>query len=245
MNPDQKPRIGITTKTNAKEYLDRWFHNYWWAVAWAGGEPVVLTPETANPDPEAQVAQLDGLLLSGGGDVHPYFFGEPMNGADPSDIHVARDELELPLAKAALSADLPILGVCRGMQVLNIAAGGSLLQHVDGHSSSPEAVTFHDVEVRPGTPLARVLDHAGRLRANSFHHQAITTGVLAPDFEVAATTTAGPPLLEAMVGRAWHWVVAVQWHPERFFELDASHRRLFTEFVRAAGEGGRRTRKSS
>ena len=227
------PRIGITTRTNTKEYLDRWFRNYWWAIVWAGGEPVVLTPENRGWTPEEQIARLDGLFLPGGGDVHPQYFDQPMLGADPADIHVDRDELELGLARAALAADIPILGVCRGLQVLNIAAGGGLLQHVDGHQSPGEEVVYHPVYVLPDTLLARVLGGDGSVIANTYHHQAVTNTVLATDFQACAQAMQGPALLEALESPGHRWVLAVQWHPERFFELDPIHRGLFTAFIRA------------
>lgn len=233
------PRIGITAKSTDKEYFDGWVRNYWWAVTWAGGEPVLLTPETASLPPEEQVAQLDGLLLSGGGDVHPRYYGEKLDGTERRSIHEARDRLELSLARAALAADLPILGVCRGFQVLNVAMGGRLLQHVDGHRSPKDGVKYHDVDVAPDTLLARVLGVEGRFPVNTYHHQAVTADRLAPGLRASATTVEGPALLEGIEAPDHRWVLAVQWHPERFYELDERHRRLFTAFVRAAEGRGR------
>ena len=227
------PRIGVTARTNDKSYLDRWARNYYWAILWAGGHPILLTPETALLPPDQQIAQLDGLLLTGGGDVHPRYFNQPVDGAEPDDIHDARDELELPLIHAALAADLPILGVCRGIQVLNVAAGGRLLQHVDGHRSPADRAKYHEVDVVPGSLLANVLGLDGPFVTNTYHHQAVTLDALAPGF-VPAATPSKAPLLEAMVGERWRWVLAVQWHPERFYELEAVHRRMFSEFVEAA-----------
>lgn len=230
-----KPRIGVTTLSTDKDYFDRLVRNYWWAVSWAGGEPLMLTPQNAALPPEEQIARLDGLLLSGGGDVHPRHYGQLIDGSDPDDIQEARDDLELPLARAALAADLPVLAICRGLQVLNIAAGGGLIQHVAGHRSPKEATHFHDVQVLPETLLARTLDTAGLFRTNTFHHQAIAVDQLAPGFRPSALTTEGPALLEGLESPAQRWVLAVQWHPERFYELDERHRRLFSAFVLAAG----------
>lgn len=229
------PRIGITAKSNDKEYFDGWVRNYWWAVTWAGGEPVLLTPETTALPPEEQIARLDGLLLSGGGDVHPKHYNQHIDGAEKHNIHDGRDRLELGLTRAALAADLPILGVCRGFQVLNVVLGGSLLQHVDGHRSPKNAVNYHDVTVAPHTLLARTLGLEGRLAVNTYHHQAVTAERLAPGLRAAATVH-GTPLLEGIEAPDKRWVLAVQWHPERFYELDERHRRLFSEFVRVAAE---------
>ncbi len=229
------PRIGITARNNTREHFDRLVRNYWWAITLYGGEPLILAPETALP-PDEQIAQLDGLILSGGGDVHPKHYGQPLNGADPEAIREERDAMELPLTRAALAADLPILAVCRGIQVLNVAAGGSLIQHVENHRSFPDRTRHHDVDLLPGTKLAHILQTDGLFTTNSFHHQAFSEREMAPGFRAAATSSDELRLVEAMIGENWRWVVGVQWHPERFYELGPAHRRLFSELVAAAGE---------
>ena len=228
------PRIGITVKSIDKAYFDGWVRNYWWAVTWAGGQPVLLTPETAALPPDQQIAQLDGLLLSGGGDVHPKYYKERIQGTEKRQIHESRDTLELGLTSAALAVDLPILGVCRGFQVLNVALGGSLVQHVDGHRSPKDAVKYHDVAVAPDTLLARTLGLDGRFTVNTYHHQAITLERLAPRLLASAAAVDGPDLLEGIEAPDRRWLLAVQWHPERFYELDERHRRLFSAFIAVA-----------
>jgi putative glutamine amidotransferase len=235
MKRDTPPRIGITARSNDKVYFDGWVRNYWWAITWAGGLPVLLTPETAALPPDQQVTQLDGLLLSGGGDVHPKHYGDRIRGTEKRQIHDGRDALELGLARAALAADLPILGVCRGFQVLNVALGGSLAQHVDGHRSPKDAVRYHDIAVTPDTLLARTLGLDGSFTVNTYHHQAVTLERLAPGLRPSAYTVDDPALLEGIEAPNHRWVLAVQWHPERFYELDEPHRRLFSEFVSVAG----------
>jgi putative glutamine amidotransferase len=237
MTPEPPPRIGITARSNDKVYFDGWVRNYWWAVTWAGGQPVLLTPEAARLPPDQQVAQLDGLLLSGGGDVHPKHYNQHIRGSEKHNIHDGRDRLELGLTWAALAADVPILGVCRGFQVLNVALGGSLEQHVDGHRSPKEAVRYHEVAVASDTLLARALGLDGRFVVNTYHHQAVTPERLAHGLRASAATIDGPDLLEGIEASAKRWVLAVQWHPERFYELDERHRRLFSAFVAAARSG--------
>jgi putative glutamine amidotransferase len=234
MKPDTPPRIGITARSNDKVYFDGWVRNYWWAITWAGGRPVLLTPETALLPPDQLVAQLDGLLLSGGGDVHPKHYNQRIAGTEKHNIHDGRDELELGLVRAALAIDLPILGVCRGFQILNVALGGSLVQHMDGHRSPKGTVTYHDVAVTPDTLLAHTLGLDGPITVNTYHHQAVTTDRLAPGLLASAATVDGPDLLEGIEAPAYRWMLAVQWHPERFYELDERHRRLFSSFVAAA-----------
>ena len=234
MKPDTLPRIGITARSNDKVYFDGWVRNYWWAITWAGGQPVLLTPETATLPADQQVAQLDGLLLSGGGDVHPKYYKERIQGTEKRQIHESRDTLELGLTSAALAVDLPILGVCRGFQVLNVALGGSLVQHVDGHRSPKDAVKYHDVTVTPDTLLARTLELDGLFTVNTYHHQAVTLERLAPGLRPSADTIDSPALLEGFEAPDHRWVLAVQWHPERFNELDERHRRLFSAFIAVA-----------
>lgn len=233
----QPPRIGITGRSNDKTYFDSSLRNYWWAVTWAGGQPVLLTPETTALPPEEQAAHLDGLILSGGGDVHPRHYGERMAGSERHNIHEGRDALELGLARAALAADLPLLGVCRGFQLLNIVMGGGLVQHLDGHRSPKDGVAYHDVDVAADSLLAQVLGVSGRLAANTYHHQAVTLERLAPGLRSSAVTVDEPRLVEALEAPDHRWALAVQWHPERFYELGEPHRRLFSELVRAAGGG--------
>ncbi|HNS03283.1 MAG TPA: gamma-glutamyl-gamma-aminobutyrate hydrolase family protein [Anaerolineae bacterium] len=235
MTPATPPRIGITARSADKSYFDGWVRNYWWAVTWAGGLPVLLTPDSAALPADQQVAQLDGLLLSGGGDVHPKHYQQRIDGTEKHNIHDGRDTLELGLARAALAVDLPILGVCRGLQVLNVALGGGLLQHVDGHRSPKDGVAYHEVAVAPDTLLARTLGLEGRFTVNTYHHQAVTAGRLAPGLRASAATLQGPDLLEGIEAPDRRWTLAVQWHPERFYELGPQHRRLFSAFVDVAG----------
>jgi putative glutamine amidotransferase len=237
MTNELSPRIGITARSADKTYFDGWVRNYWWAVTWAGGQPVLLTPETALLPPDQQIAQLDGLLLSGGGDVHPKYYGQRIHGTEKHNIQRRPgSELELGLARAALAADLPILGVCRGFQLLNVALGGSLLQHVEGHRSPKEAAAYHQVAVTPDTLLARTLGLDGSFPVNTYHHQAVTSEGLAAGLHASAATVEGPALLEAIESPSHRWALAVQWHPERFYELSEPHRRLFSAFVAAAGD---------
>lgn len=228
------PRIGITARSSDPEAFDRGVRNYWWAVTWAGGQPVILTPDTASLPASEQVAQLHGLLLSGGGDVHPAEYRQRIKGTEKKSIHTGRDTLELTLARAALAADLPILGVCRGFQVLNVAMGGALVQHVNGHRSPKDRIVTHEVAILPDTLLARTLGMAGRLRTNTYHHQAVTDALLAAGLSASARTVEPPDLLEGIEAPAARWVLAVQWHPERFYELGDEHRRLFTAFIAAS-----------
>jgi putative glutamine amidotransferase len=164
--------IGITTKHGNTEWVSRNTHNYVNMERDYGAEPIILAPDapavlpdgtTYAPDSHGRIApevlhKLDGLILSGGGDVNPRYFGQDLAGAEPKSIDEKRDELEIVLAQAALASDMPMFGICRGCQVLNVAAGGAMMQHFDGHRT-PEGgpTTYHDVVIEPGSKLRDIV----------------------------------------------------------------------------------------
>src|SRR5690606_29775991 len=135
-------------------------------------------------DPEI-LNHLHGLVLSGGGDVDPKYFGAKLDGAQESSIDHKRDELELNLSRAALEIDIPIFGICRGCQVLNVAAGGSMKQDFDGHKRIGNQDTYHDVIVAPRTRLHRIVGEEIFL-VNSAHHQGMERSHIAPIFTPSA-----------------------------------------------------------
>jgi putative glutamine amidotransferase len=182
-------------------------------VSRAGGIPVLLP---SAPGVEHAVARLDGLILAGGGDIDPAVFGaqaHPRTGG----VRQARDDAEFALASAALARGLPLLGICRGLQVLNVALGGTLHQHLpdlvghEGHSPLAGGYGSHPVTVAPGSRLAAIL---GRLDTEipvpTHHHQAIDR----LGEGLAATAWAADGVVEAVELDAGPFTVAVQWHPE-------------------------------
>jgi putative glutamine amidotransferase len=186
-------------------------------VAAAGGLPVLLPP---MPHVERVLPRLDGLILSGGGDVDPATYGAPRDPAT-GPANEARDDAELTLARRALDAGLPLLGICRGLQVINIALGGTLIQHLpdvtgdDSHSPDPGGYGVHKVSVAPGSQLAGIL---GRTEAAvpTHHHQAIErlgTGLVATAWTDDGVIEAAE-LEAAAVKSGQSFAIAVQWHPE-------------------------------
>ena len=194
------------------------------ALERAGAGVVPLFPGETLPD------EFDAVVLSGGGDVHPRRYGEGVDGS--TEIDEARDELELAVTERALRRGIPILGICRGFQVLNVAMGGTLLQHVDGHTAADAArrVT-HEVRVASGTRLADATG-SGPIRVNSWHHQAVTPDRLAPGLVATVLVDGFVEAFEAPDRD--RWIVGVQWHPERAHEVDAPATLVFDAFVRAA-----------
>jgi putative glutamine amidotransferase len=178
------------------------------SVAAAGGVPVLL-PVVPAEHAALQLRGLDGLVLAGGQDVDPRSYG----GSPPGDgawVHRGRDEHELALLAAARAAGLPLLGVCRGLQLANVALGGDLIEHVEGHDAGDRfAHDLHPVQVADGTLLARATG-GGEIAVNSLHHQVV--GALAAGLRASATAADG--LAEAAEAVDGSWLVAVQWHPE-------------------------------
>jgi putative glutamine amidotransferase len=237
---DYRPRIAITRweKVPGEDIAE--YHR---RILEAGGEPLDLCIEFVVDRGLCCVDTLGGatgLILTGGVDIDPALYGEAPHPRVKRTDH-SRDEFELVLLGQALVHDLPILAICRGHQLLNVAFGGGLLQHIDGdghvadYRSEGFPSRWHDVAIRQGSRLHAALGTAS-VRVNSRHHQAVTPERLAPRLEVVARSPDG--LVEGVESLAHRWVVGVQWHPERpepqqdgFAQASAL---LFRELVRQA-----------
>ena len=198
------------------------------AIELGGGIPVVLAPETPELA-EAMLDRLDGLCLAGGPDLDPLAYGAGERHAllGPTDRTV--DAAELALAHGADARRLPLLGICRGLQAMNVARGGTLHQHVGAHrQATPATESVHDVAVAPGSLLAG-LTGAAALAVNSFHHQA--ADVLGRGLLVSATAPDGT--VEALEDPSRPFLLGVQWHAEGMLERP-EHRALFEALVEAA-----------
>jgi putative glutamine amidotransferase len=210
--------------------------SYWRSLREAGLDPIDLC------EPGASLQGSAGLLLTGGRDIDPARYGETLH-SETDEPNAERDELEFRLLVAALTQDMPVLAICRGHQLVNVAMGGSLQQHIEGngHRALDDAGAgsrWHDVSIEPRSRLHGWLG-AGRTRVNSRHHQGVTPERLAPGLRIAALSPDG--FVEAVESERHSWIVGVQWHPERL-EPDAdgfvaASRRLFAAFA-AAVHGG-------
>lgn len=242
----RNPLIGITTRRLPASALgavpagvvdvpiEGVFVDYAESVSGAGGIPVTIP---RSIDAAALVDRLDGLLLSGGEDVHPSRYGaEP--GPNATQHDPGRDAFEIALIHAALDMSLPILAICRGVQILNVALGGTLVPHLgirDGfdHSTTdePRGTRRHGIVIEPGCLLASALGNEisqdNRARVNSFHHQAID----APGTGLTTVARADDGTIEA-VEDAGRGILGVQWHPEMHDGIDP----LFTWFIQFAAE---------
>ncbi len=204
--------------------------NYAEAVLDAGAIPVFL-PYTTDPERIAEYASMcDGLLFAGGVDVHPKYYGEEIR-FESVEVVDLRDEFELALFPAYFATKKPIMGICRGIQSINVALGGSLIQHMDGHRQTKEEEGYpipRTANVVPGTKLHGIVDR-DVLRTNSYHHQAINA--VADGLVVAARADDG--VVEAVECPEHPFLVAVQWHPEMFYRKDEAAAKLFRAFVGA------------
>ena len=209
-------------------------------VAAAGGLPVLLPP---LPGAIGVLTRLDGLVLSGGGDIDPDRYGAARDDAT-GPASRDRDGAEIDLAQLALAAGLPLLGICRGLQVINVALGGTLHQHLpalvghDGHSPDPHGFGTHKVSVAPESQLAGILSQA-EAAVPTHHHQAIDR--LGDGLSVVATAPDGVPEAIELPGRA---VLAVQWELQEEWRVDPRFASVFDWFVEAA-RGAASLRSSS
>lgn len=204
---------------------------YLTALQGAGLEVIALDPRDPIPD------DFDALCLTGGGDIEPARYGDTA-APETDDVDPARDEQELRLLRTALDRDIPVLGICRGFQVINVANGGRLVQHVDGHSRSSGALHSHEAVPAAGSLLAGATSDRPHV-VNSSHHQAVTDDVLGPGL---TPTVRIDGLVEALEDPAHRWVVAVQWHPERTAEVSAEATHIFRAFADAASRQPARAR---
>jgi putative glutamine amidotransferase len=237
----RRPLIGMTAYAQHVQYGSNNLMagmlpmTYVEAVHASGGRAVLITPD----DPGTDVLEsLDGIVFSGGGDIDPAYWGAEPHPA--IEVDAVRDTAEIMLMKAALAADLPTLGVCRGMQVMAVAAGGSLHQHLpdilghDRHRAAPgtdplaaDASAFgrHDVVIRPGSRAHGLL--GAHLTVNSFHHQSV-------DDPGECTVVGWCPddrIVEVIEDPSRSFALGVQWHPERSADL-----RVFGALIEVAAE---------
>ncbi len=229
---DRVPVIGVTRCSRLDDYIA--------SVEQSGARARVLD---VSESPRALIETLDGVLLTGGGDVDPVLYGEARHPTI-SDAEPGRDEFEIDLARRAMAADLPLLAICRGSQVLNVAAGGTLVQDIPSavttdlpHSlTEPKDCIAHPIQIARGSRLHNVLgaavDAACTCRVNSRHHQSV--GRLGK--ELVASAVAADGVIEAIEAPNATFCVGVQWHPENFWRT-GEFKPLFDAFVEAARLG--------
>jgi putative glutamine amidotransferase len=231
----KRPLIGVSLGDGGRPGRHSLREDYVRSLEQAGALPVLLPPVRPGDAP-ALVARLDGLLLSGGADVDPALYGQPPS-AKLGRVERSRDEFELALVRESLARDLPLLAICRGQQVLNVATGGTLLQDIPSElegagehdAPGPRWQVAHEVQLVPHTRLRSILGR-DTVAVNSFHHQAVDR----PGEGVQVVGRCPEDgVIEAVEIPSRRFVVAVQWHPESFWKRRASFQALFDAHAEA------------
>lgn len=217
-----------------------------------GGNPVLVSPATPPGERDRILAEMDGLLLSGGPDIDPALYHQPVAGA--VDIDAARDALDQMAWQAAARRSVPVFGICRGLQAINVFSGGSLVQDVPDHagiSYGSGAAHTHNLEIDGESRFGRALaegseeglatededDDTAELTVNTFHHQAVDHAHLAPGLKAVGWAASGEGrLIEALESTGDRWIVGVQCHPERTDSTPDEFEGVWEAFVRAARE---------
>ena len=234
----KKPVIGITPSHNTENDDISLRPTYLRAVQAAMAIPVVLPLEITQEDLGQLVHMCDGFLFSGGPDPHPFLFGEETQ-AHCGNASVARDTMELLLLKAAMAAGKPILGICRGAQIINVGLGGDIYQDIPSQTdqSFPIAhrqpfaypVPSHHVHIIKDTLLSRICGGRMEIAVNSFHHQAVRE----PAPGLVASGLAPDTIIEAVEMPDYPYLLGVQWHPEHMWPKDQAAANIFKSFVEA------------
>lgn len=228
---DDRPVIGIGTMFVQTHYATE--HNYVNVIRAAGGIPVLFPINDDVKEIDRVLSMIDGLVLPGGEDVHPFFYGEEPNPHFGKEC-VERDYFEIILIRLARSKHIPILSVCRGMQVTNVALGGSLCQDIPSSDYSPkiqhgqystDTTPHHSISIVPGSRLYSIL--GGKALVNTHHHQCVKD--LAPGMRITATAPDGVP--EAMEGDG---ILCVQFHPESMYEKHPEMLSIYRDLVERA-----------
>lgn len=236
----RKPMIAITPRFKTEDNVSWMKPEYLECLGAAGALPVILSCNTGAysiEDIPELVSQFDGFLFSGGTDLHPELYGEERLDCC-GEIIPERDRLEIPLCREVVRQNKPMLGICRGSQVLNVALGGSLYQDIPsqltppvsiGHlQEKPYTVTAHPIKVLPGTPLYDMVQQ-DRIEINSVHHQGMKR--LAPGLVPMAEAEDG--IIEALYHTEKKFVMGVQWHPELLGMGNLASEQIFRAFVQA------------
>jgi putative glutamine amidotransferase len=229
----KRPVIGITSYGRDDHQRFGLPAVYVDAVRRAGGLPVILPP--GEDDVTGLLSLLDGIILSGGGDISPQFYGGVTHATNYM-VDVERDSSEIRLARHLITQDTPLLGICRGTQIINVALGGTLIEHLPDlvgeavlHRAPPRLPVEHEVVIDPASRLASIVGES-RLTAASWHHQAIRQ----PGAGLQVVGHAPDGTIEAVEKPGHPWLIAVQWHPELTAADDPVQQRLFDGLVEAA-----------
>jgi len=224
--------VGIlaSNRNEAQKYVE--------AIANRGVDSLVLEPRSLSHMSEA-INTSDALIFTGGADIGPNNYGEDKSEYGSFDIQEYRDKWEIAVMRAALDMDMPVLGICRGMQLLNVVSGGKLIQdipdHFDKNDEDQWKSTFHQIYISPGSKLAAILGSGGFVKVNSQHHQGLKESQKASAL-LASAYSLSDGIIEALESPRHDWVVGVQWHNELSHELYRTFGNLFQALAERADQ---------
>jgi putative glutamine amidotransferase len=225
-----RPIIGITGNFDSDEDCFLLKSYYVESVNRAGGTAMILPPVQDDDILECYISLCQGFVLSGGGDIDPIFWGEtPTPGL--GEVSPLRDSFEFNLARRIITLKIPVLGICRGCQVLNVAAGGSIIQDITSdichNQNAPRSYPFHAIFIEKQSRLASIIESES-ISVNSFHHQAVAQ----PGSQIKISACAPDGTIEAIEAVGHPFCIGVQWHPECLLDLPSRH--LFNALVNAS-----------
>ena len=228
-----RPIIGVLAEID-NELSTKVLNAYTHAIEKSGGIPVLFPYVDDGETVEHLVDICDGFFFTGGADIDPKRYGEETRETI-GDVQEHRDEFEFNVFQRVIKTSKPILAICRGAQLVNVALGGTLYQDIPSEvqtnilhkQSEPKFSHSHDVRIMINTPLYEMM-RMERIKANSFHHQAIKA--LGKGLEIMAVAEDG--IIEAVYSSGRQYIRAYQWHPERLFEIDTQNRIIFEDFIR-------------
>ncbi|MBI4855920.1 MAG: gamma-glutamyl-gamma-aminobutyrate hydrolase family protein [Acetobacterium woodii] len=238
MNLNNKPLIGILPLYDSDKQSIWMYPGYTEGIARAGGIPIILSVLNQDKDIEAIADRLDGYVFSGGQDVDPLQYGEAMLECC-NEIYPPRDDLEIKLLEAVMKRDKPVFGVCRGLQLINVALGGTLYQDINKQMKRDQQIQHfqqnnyeypvHEVTIEKNSKLYEIVG-SDKIRVNSMHHQ----GINHLSSRLIATASSSDRLVEAIEIPELSFGLAVQWHPEFLWRDDEKTLNLLQAFVEAA-----------
>lgn len=232
-----KPVIALTSSYMCNEQTEKVFlpNNYLDAIRHFGAIPVLIPTKASQEEIELLLGQCDGLLLTGGNDITPSLYGEEIwnDSVEPAP---ERDDMEMRLCAIAVGRQMPMLGICRGIQLMNVCFGGTLYQdlptqydsEVNHRMEPPDHRTCHDCVLDTGSPIYSAVG-LQNIQVNSHHHQAIKDP--APCFAIAGRCSDG--VIEAVWRPDLRFCWAVQWHPEKIWDIEPSSAKIFEAFINA------------
>ena len=228
-----KPIIGIFPSYDEDKKQIFLNQTYIDEIMKSGGIPFIIPLTTDSKLILEIINDINGLVISGGVEIDPKYYGE-INSGKSIEISDFLDKCEKEVIKIALESDIPVLGICRGMQALNVFCGGSLIQDIPSESESvlihslikPD-VAFHKINLEKASPLSDIMGFGEHI-VNSYHHQAVKD--LAPEFSVCATAEDG--IIEAIYHKTKKFVLGVQWHPERDHEIATENKNILDGFIK-------------